>query len=426
MAGASAAVRAAAAEPAVPTPGQVEWQDMEVEMFLCLDPCTWQGRESDDHSTPVDRIDPDRLDTDQWAETARSMGAGQILFVAKHSGGFCWWQTRTSGYGVKETPWRGGKGDVVKDLAASCRKAGLKLALYLSPHDDMFGAGVAGRCKTPEAQAKYNEVFRAQWTELLNRYGEVSEVWFDGSSVIDVGGILARHCPDAMVFQSTRATIRWVGNEDGIAPDPCWNAVPLAAARGGVATARDGTPDGGVWLPVECDARLRSGWFWHPDNEPTLKSLEQLMRMYERSVGHGAVLLLNNAPDTSGLIPKADVRRSAEFGAEVRRRFGRSAGEARGEGDTVELRLPRAAAFDRAITAEDIRSGERVREYRIEALAAGEWKELARGTAVGHKKIDAFPLAAAERVRFRAVEAAGRPLIRKLAVYDTRTNKEEA
>jgi alpha-L-fucosidase len=222
--------------PARPTAEQAVWQDMEVEMFLCLDPCTWQGREYDNHSTPVSALNPVKLDTDQWAEAARSMGAGQIVFVAKHTGGFCWWQTETSSYGVKETPWRGGKGDVVRDLAASCRKANLKLGIYVSPQDAMFGARVSGRCKTAEEQAKYNGVFRAQWEELLSRYGEVSEVWFDGGSVIEAGDILRKHAPRAMVFQGKDATIRWVGNELGVAPDPCWNAVPATAARSGVAT----------------------------------------------------------------------------------------------------------------------------------------------------------------------------------------------
>jgi alpha-L-fucosidase len=420
------AAKAQAAGPALPTPEQAAWQDMELEMFLCLDPCTWQGREYDDHSLPAGAIDPAKLDTDQWVEAARSMGARQIVFVAKHTGGFCWWQTQTSSYGVKETPWRGGKGDVVRDLAASCRKANLKLGLYLSPHDDQFGAQVSGRCKTPEAQARYNQIFRAQWTELLSRYGDVSEVWFDGSTIIDVGDILARYAPKAMVFQSRHATIRWVGNENGIAPYPCWNAVPAAAAESGVATSRDGTPAGAVWLPVECDARLRSTWFWNPNNAHTLKSVDQLVGMYLQSVGHGGVLLLNHTPDTTGLIPDADLRRGTAFGAELHRRFGRSLAETAGSGEIVDLKLPGALTFDCAVAMEDIlRGGERVRDYRLEAFTGGAWKEIARGTAIGHKKIDTFPAVTAGRLRIRAMESAGSPMIRRLAVFHTEGNPKE-
>jgi alpha-L-fucosidase len=402
-----------------PTPGQLAWQDMELEMFLCLDPCTWQGREYDNHTTPIDRINPARLDTDQWVATARSMGAGQLLFVAKHTGGFCWWQTETSTYGVKETPWRKGKGDVVAGLAASCRKAGLKLALYLSPADDMFGAKVGGRCKTPEEQARYTRVFRQQWTELLSRYGDVSEVWFDGSSVIDTSDILDRYAPKAMVFQSPRATIRWVGNENGIAPDPCWNAVPAAIARSGVATGKDGTPDGDAWLPCECDARIRKGWFWSPASAPSLKTVDQLMNMYYQSVGHGAVLLLNNTPDTTGLIPETDVRRTAEFGAEIRRRFSNPVAESRV--GALELDLPPGGPpLTHAMAMENIAEGERIREYRIEALLSGseQWTEVARGTAIGHKKIDTFsPLAGARRLRLRVIQSAAPPQLRRLAAY---------
>ena len=379
-----------AAGMATPSAGQVAWQDMELEMFVHFGPATWQDKEYDTLETPLEKIHPAKLDTEQWAEAAKAMGAGQLIFVAKHTGGFCWWQTETTRYGVRQTPWRGGKGDVLRDVAASCRKRGIRLGLYMSPEDKVFGAKLGGRCATPEAQRKYDAVFRQQWTEVLSRYGEISEVWFDGSSVIEVGDILERYAPHAMVFQSRYATIRWVGNEDGVAPYPAWNAVSAKAARSGGATAKDGTPDGEVWLPNECDARIRSGWFWNSKNAHTLKSVEQLMTMYYGSVGHGAVLLLNNTPDTSGLIPEADFRRTGEFGAEIRRRFGKPLAETKGTGETIELVLPQAGRIDHAIAMEDIRQGERVREYTIEGESGGKWRELARGSAIGHKKIDRF------------------------------------
>ncbi len=404
---------------AKPTPEQVAWHDMEVEMFLCLDPCTWQDKEYDDHSTPLSKINPTKLDTDQWARVAEAMGARQIVFVAKHVGGFAWWQTDTTDYGIRNTPWRDGKGDVVADLAASCRKHGLKLGIYLSPADNRFGAGAGGRCKTKEAQERYSQVYRQQLTELLTRYGEVAEVWFDGSTVIEVGDILKKHAPKAMVFQGPHATIRWVGNENGVAPYPAWNAVSEADARSGVATARHGSPRGTAWLPLECDARIRSTWFWNTKNAHTLKSVEQLMNMYYRSVGHGAVLLLNNTPDTTGLIPEADARRSAEFGAEIRRRLGRPLAETTGKGQMVELTLRQPSFIDHVVTMEDIREGERVREYVVEALVGGTWRTLCTGTAIGHKRIDRVNAVKASKVRLRVTRSVGEPIIRKLAVHDT-------
>ena len=407
----------AAEKLARPTPQQVAWHDCEIGMFICLDPCTWQDREYDNQSTPLEKINPEKLDTDQWVSAAEAMGAKYIVFVAKHTGGFCWWQTDTTDYGVRNIPWRGGKGDVMKDLAESCRKRGVKLGVYLSPADDQFSAGGGGRCKTPEAQERYDKIFRQQLTELLSRYGEMFEVWFDGSSITDVGDLLKQYCPKAMVFQGPYATIRWVGNEDGVAPYPNWNSLPLARAKSGVATGVDGHPDGDAWMPNECDARIRSTWFWNSHNAHTLKSVEQLMAMYHQSVGRGAVLLLNIAPDTTGLMPAADVRRTAEFGAEIRRRFGRSIAETSGQGEVVELDLGKPTRIDHVITMENILEGERVREYGIEGLVGGQWTELCCGSSIGHKKIDQFSPTEVSKVRLRVVKSAAEPQVRKLAVY---------
>jgi len=402
-----------------PTPAQVEWQDMELEMFLCLDPCTWQEREYDDHSTPLAAIDPEQLDTDQWARVALSMGARQILFVAKHTGGFCWWQTETSDYGVRQTPWRGGRGDVVADLAESCRKHGLKLGLYLSPADDVHGAAAGGRCPTAEAQAAYARIYRQQLAELLGRYGTISEIWFDGNLVIDVADILDRYAPDAMVFQGPRATIRWVGNEEGFAPYPAWNAVARADAVSGGTTAAHGTPDGDVWLPIEVDTVNVSPhcWFWKRSPERRLRTVAELMDCYYRSVGHGAVLLLNQTPDTRGLIPEEDARVAAEFGAETRRRFGRSLAETRGRGTEVILDLHTWRWVDHVVTMEEIRRGERIRGYSLEGKTGSGWQELCRGTAVGHKRIDRFAPVWVSAIRLRCTQSAAPPVVRKLAAY---------
>ncbi len=404
---------------AKPTPGQVEWHDMEMEMFLCFDPCTWQNREYDDHSTPLDKINPDKLDTDQWVRVAVSMGAKQILFVAKHTGGFCWWQTDTTDYGVKETPWLRGKGDVMRDLSASCRKAGLKLGVYLSPQDDRYGAKGGGKCGDPGKQAVYDKVYRQQLTEVLTRYGEINEVWYDGGLVIEAGDILKEHAAKAQIFQGKFATIRWVGNEEGYAPYPAWNAVSREAWQRG-ATAADGDPDGEIWLPNEVDTVNVSPhfWFWNSKPERRLLTLDKLMDCYYKSVGRGAVLLLNQTPDTTGLIPEADARQAAEFGAEVQRLFGKSLAETTGAGSELELDLGKPAPVDHVIIMEDIREGERIREYVIEGRFGTEWKTLAQGTAVGHKKIDrlAEPVEISA-LRLRCTASEGVPIVCKLAVY---------
>ena len=401
-----------------PSPEQVAWQDMEMTMFIHFAPSTWQDTQHDNLSTPLSAINPERLDTDQWADVAVAMGARMIVFVAKHVGGFCWWQTDSTDYGVKNTPWRGGKGDVMKDLAASCRKRGLKLGVYLSPADLKHNVGVGGRAKVPAEQEYYERMYRQQLTELLSRYGEIGEVWFDGSNVVSVADILQQYAPHAMVFQGPQATISWIGNEEGLARSPTWNAMPLDKARSGVSTGYDSDPDGQVWLPSECDARIRSDWFWSSKNAASLKSVGQLMNMYYRSVGHGAVLLLNHTPDTTGRIPDADAKRAAEFGAEIQRQFGHSLAETSGRGTTVELDLGQLRRLDHIITAEDIREGERVREYVLEGLGSDQaWRLLAEGTAIGHKKIDRFAPVEVSKLRLRVTRAAAEPRIRSLAAF---------
>ncbi|MBU4199253.1 MAG: alpha-L-fucosidase [Verrucomicrobia bacterium] len=400
-----------------PTKAQLEWHDFELEMFVGLDPATWQNREYDNHSTPLKDINPAKLDTEQWLNVAESFGAKLVMFVAKHTGGFCWWQTDTSDYGIKETPWRNGRGDVVGDLSASCRKRNIRLGIYLSPQDACFNAGMGGRCPTVAEQNRYNDIYRRQLTELLTRYGKIDEVWFDGGAIINVSDILHQHAPEAMVFQGPQATIRWVGTELGYAPYPAWNTLYAEDARTGTSTAVHGTPAGDVWMPLEVDTTIRNHyWFWHPDTEFKLKSLDELMEIYYRSVGHGAVLLLNSQPDTSGLIPEPDARRTAEFGAEISRRFGQSLAETKRKGET-EIAFETPLRIDHVITMEDIAKGERVREYAIEGLLDNEWVELAQGTSVGHKKIDFFDPRTVTGLRFTTLKSAGKPMLRKLAAY---------
>jgi len=411
---------AANRKPATPSADQAAWQDLEVGMFVHFAPNTWQDKEYDDLSTPLSAINPAQLDTDQWAQCAQGLGAKYIVAVAKHAGGFCMWQTETTDYGIRNTAWRGGKGDVIADLSRSCHKLGLRLGVYLSPQDRKFGAGTGGRCKTPELQARYNTIYLRQLTELLSRYGEMAEVWFDGSLATPLGDILKKWAPHAMIFQGPFATIRWVGNEDGFAPYPVWNAVTKSDAATGIATALHGDPQGDVWLPLETDVSLRRpDWFWNTHNERKVLSLDQLLEIYYRSVGRGTQLLLNIPADRRGLLPDADCARAREFGDEVRRRFGRSVAQARGWGEVTVLPLPSPMRVDHMILEEDCSTGQRIRSYRLEGQAQGEWAALGEGTSVGHKRIQPFNPGVFEAVRLIIPSSVGDPSIRRLAIFDT-------
>jgi alpha-L-fucosidase len=405
---------------AVPTKVQAAWQDMEVGMFIHMAPQTWQDHESDDLSTPLSAINPDKLDTDQWAQVAKSMGAKYIVFVAKHEGGFCWWQTDTTDFSVKNTPWRGGKGDVLADLSKSCQKEGLKLGVYLSPQDRKHEVGVGGKAKDPAKQADYEKLYRQQLTEVLTRYGDLCEVWFDGNLTFDVRDILSEHAKNAVIFQGPEATIRWVGNEDGVAPPQTCNTVKRGVKPWGHYTAKDSDLSGETWLPCECDARIRATWFWEAKNEKTLKSVARLMTMYEQSVGFGATLLLNNTPDRSGLIPEQDAKRAAEFGAEVARIYGKPIAQSHGQGKELELKLPAPATIDRVILAEDITKGERIRRYELDALIKGQWQSVGGGELVGHKRIEALVPVTVDGLRLRITESVGEPIIRTFAACSSK------
>ncbi len=401
-----------------PTKEQQAWHDNDLSMFVHIAPDVWRSRLLPWRFVPPRKINPSGLDTDQWARVVVSLGAKRLIFVAKHERGFCWWQTETSAYGIKETPWKGGKGDVVAEVAASCRKHGLQLGIYLSPADRFLGARVGGVCPSPEDQRRYDAVYRAQLTELLTRCGEVVEIWFDGSLVVDVKDIVAAHAPHAIIFQGPLASIRWVGNESGHAPYPGWNGLKRADAATGIATAAQGDPDGDAWLPLEVDTPIRHHlWFWKPKSELMIKSLEHLMEVYYRSVGHGAVLLLNGAPDRTGRIPERDAARTAEFGAEIQRRFGKPLAETRGQGKMVTLELDAPSLVDHVVIMEDISKGERVREYAVEGERGGTWFELVRGTAIGHKKIEFFQETEVTKLRLNVSRSVGDPIVRSLAAY---------
>jgi alpha-L-fucosidase len=398
----------------------MRWQDLEVGMFVHFAPNTWQDVESDNLTTPLSEINPKNLNTDQWAQTALDLGAKYIVFVAKHQGGFCMWQTETTDYGIRNTPWRGGHGDVLAEIAASCRKYGLRLGVYLCPRDDHFGAKTGGICETPELQARYDAMYRQQLTEVLSRYGELIEIWFDGSTATPVSDLLAKYQPDAMVFQGPSATIRWVGNEDGFAPNPCWNGIDRAEAKTGTATSLNSDPDGDVWMPHEVDVSIRRpDWFWSTKNENKVLTPDQLLSIYYRSVGRGTQLLLNIPANRDGLLPDPDRASARSFGQEIQKRFKKPLAATAGDGAEVTLALGSPTQIDTVILQEDIAKGERVRQYRIEGRVGGTWRTLGDGTSIGHKRIQPVGPVTVDSLRIVTTRSVGTPVFRNVAVYYT-------
>ena len=409
--------------PALPSPQHILWHEMEQIMFIHFDPATWQGRGSDDHSVPLSRINPYKLDVNQWIDAAQSFDAKMIVYVAKHVGGFCWWQTETSDYSIKNTPYKNGKGDVLDELAKACFERGMKLGVYLYPGDETWGAyiGGGGKTKDPDKQEAYNQILRKQWEEILSRYGkQIIELWFDGSLVVPLEDIVKKYVPWPIVFQGPFANIRWVGNERGFCPYPNWYTTDSKDALTGVATAEHNDPDGDTWMPVEVDVPLKDhNWFWSSTNETNLRSLDVLLDIYYQSVGRGAMLLLNAAPDTTGLIPTKDMELYRQLGDEIRRRFGKSIAETSGNGQTVELLLGKEEIIDHCIIQEDISFGQRVRQYRIEGRTNNKWTVIAGGTSIGQKRIEHFSPVKVDAIRLKVVESTFSPVIKRLAVFNT-------
>lgn len=422
---------------ACPTPEQAAWQDLELGMFITYDiPVFKPGWDHRQYETRPDAsiFNPKKLNTDQWMEAAKAMGAKYAVFVAKHGSGFMCWQSDLYPYGMKQSPYKNGKGDIVRDFVNSCRKYGIQPGLYChmgcNGYLEADNPGLINRGKggDPAKQAHYAKVCEGMARELWGNYGPLTEIWFDGGVLDpskggpDVIPILRQLQAKAVVFGGPAASIRWIGNEDGVAPYPCWATAPGTRDYSG-----PGSPDDKTWMPGECDVPLRNGlWLWQPKTEDRLFSVDQLMDKYYRSVGRNCNLLLNATPDQDGLIPEADMKRYKEFGDEIRRRFGKSVAETDGRGELVELDFGKPIRIDHVITMENIVEGERVRAYVVEGLAGGQWKELCRGASIGHKKIDRFDPTEVSKIRWRCLKSVAEPRIRKLAAYSVAADPERS
>jgi alpha-L-fucosidase len=382
----------------IPTPAQYEWHEQERIMFVCIDPCTWQGREYDNHSFPLEKMNLPNLDTEQWCQAALSWGAKEILFVAKHTGGFCWWQTETTDYSVKNISWKKGKGNLLIELAKSCAKHNLSMGIYVYPGDESWGAGIGsgGKTKDPSKQEEYNEIFRTQLKEAItiaSKYTRVIEVWFDGSCIIKVDDILKEYAPDAVYLQGPCANIRWVGNEQGKLPAKnAWSTLKKIDLDTGLSTQQNSDPHGDAWAPLEIDVPLYDHfWFWAAKNEKKRKSLSQLMDVYYQSAGNGAVMLLNSTPNTEGLIPKEDIITYRALGEEIQRRFSSPLAKTESQEKIIELNLGKQTKINHIILSEDIKYGERVQDFIIESWnKENNWKLIAQGGHIGRKTIIPF------------------------------------
>ena len=407
---------------AKPSAVQYKWHEQERIMFIHFGVATWLGTEYDDTGKfDLSRINPTELNTDDWCETAKSWGAKQIIFVAKHVGGFCWWQTNTTDYSVKNIPWKKGKGDLLADIAASCKKYGLNLGVYIYPGDVKYGAGIGsgGKTANPNLQEAYNKVFRQQLTEVLTHYGPMLEVWFDGNCIIDIDDILKKHASQSVIFQSKKASIRWPGSESGMLAYPAWNSLSSKDLTSGIATQYNDDPNGDAWAPLEADAPLYNhNWFWNPTNEKKRKTVQNLIDMYYKSVGYGGVMLLNASPDTTGKITDGDKNTYRAFGQTIQQRFSNPLKQLTNKkGSTFIISFDKPIPVNHVIIEEDYRYGHRIRNYTLQGKINNQWTVLLNGSSVGRKKIDAFATQKVTAIKLTIDSFVNTPLIKSLKVY---------
>ena len=407
---------------AKPSAVQYKWHEQERIMFVHFGVATWLGSEYDETGTfDISRINPTELNTDDWCETAKLWGAKQIIFVAKHVGGFCWWQTNTTEYSVKNIPWKNGKGDLLAEIAASCKKYGINLGVYIYPGDVKYGAGIGsgGKTTNPDLQEAYNKVFRQQLTEVLTNYGPMLEVWFDGNCIVGIDDILEKHASQSVIFQSKKASIRWPGSESGMLAYPAWNSLTSKDLNSGISTQYNDDPNGDAWAPLEADAPLYNhNWFWNPTNEKKRKSLQNLIDMYYKSVGYGGVMLLNASPDTTGKITAGDKNAYRTLGQTIQQRFSNPIKQLNNKkGNIFTISFNKATPVNHIVIEEDYRYGHRIRNYTVQGKINNKWKIITQGSSVGRKKIDAFATQNITELKLTIDAHVNTPLIRSLKVY---------
>lgn len=395
-----------------PTLSQLAWQRDELAMFLHFGVNTFTDREWGDGQEDPAIFAPANLDAREWARTAAAAGFRALILTAKHHDGFCLWPTRTTKHSVASSPFRGGRGDLVKEFVDACRAEGLRVGLYLSPWDrnnPLYGDS-----------PRYNDLYVDQLRELLSNYGEIAEVWFDGANgegpngkkqVYDwprVWGEVRRLQPRAVMFSDAGPDVRWCGNENGSAGDPNWSTVdpaivtaPGMPGQNIINALQHGNEDGSVWRPAECDVSIRPGWFHHPAEDARVKTAETLVNLYLRSVGRNAKLLLNVPPTKDGALHQTDVSRLMEFADRRRAMFaedlvaggagiGRfTAGPGSGVEDSVVFNRDLSISMIRL--EEPIDLGQSVRTFIVRGTSPdGQTTEIVRGTTVGYARLERF------------------------------------
>ncbi len=451
----------------IPTAQQLAWHEMEQYAFMHFTTNTFTGREwgLGDESPQI--FNPKNLDANQWAKTIKDAGLKAIMITCKHHDGFCLWPSKYTEHSVKNSTWKNGKGDVVREVVDACRKYDLKFGVYLSPWD---------RNRADYGSASYIEYYRNQLKEVFTNYGPVFEMWFDGANggqgyygganekrKIDGASYydwsktikIARDIePNTLFFSDAGPDIRWTGNEKGYAGETNWatfSTDTIYAGKSGInKLLNTGSEDGKSWVPSEVDVSIRPGWFYHAEEDSLVKTPQQLFDIYLSSVGRGANLILNIPPDQRGLIHDNDIAAlqgwkklmDEAFKTNLATKASVVADTYRGNSKlyaasnvtdsnketywatnddistgTLVLNLKSNKTVKYIVLQEYIKLGQRVKSFKVSALKGTDWVEVATATTIGYKRILKIPAIVTNKLKIEIIASKASPLISNIELY---------
>ncbi len=450
----------------VPTPKLIQYQQMELIGFIHFTVNTFTNKEWGYGDESPQIFNPTALDAEQWAQTAKAAGMKQLILTAKHHDGFCLWPSQYTEHSVKNSPYKEGKGDVVEEFVAACKKYGLKAGLYLSPWD---------RNHKDYGNSAYITYYKNQLKEILTQYGEINEIWFDGANGGDgyYGGaneirkidrttyydwqkiiaFVKKLQPNIKIFSDAGPDVHWIGNEKGFAGSTFWSTINTGQLTIGASKTdylNTGDPNGNQWIIGQCDVSIRPGWFYHANQDSLVKTPQQLADIYYKSVGRNALLLLNLPPDKRGIIHENDVKSLTGFKAIVdaslatdlakgqtasannyRLEHPKFAPQNTLDGDPMtywstddgvfpaklEIELNKKTHFDRIMIQEPIHLGQRISAFEIDVMENKDWVKIAQGTTIGYKRILRIPEVKTRKIRIRITEANNTVALTNVGLY---------
>ncbi|TDQ06966.1 alpha-L-fucosidase [Pedobacter metabolipauper] len=455
----SLAQKPPAAYGAIPVKNQLAWQEMEYYMFIHFGPNTFTDKEWGHGDEDPKVFNPKKLDARQWARTAKAAGMKAIIITAKHHDGFCLFPSKYSTHTVRESDWKDGKGDVLRELSDACKEYGLKFGVYLSPWD---------RNHPDYGTPAYNQIFANTLGEVLSNYGDVFEQWFDGANGETENGkkqeydfklfnsVVYKNQPQAVIFSDIGPGARWMGNERGVAGATNWSTLNtdgfgVGAKAPDAAVLNTGNENGKYWIPAEVDVSIRPGWFYSPSTDNQVKTLDQLMSIYYTSVGRNSNLLLNVPVNRDGLIHPNDSTRLVEFrkaidslmktdlakgkrvvASNVRGGVKQFAAQNLTDGKaetywatddsvkqaSVTIELGKETELNRMLIQENIALGQRIKSFSVDYWDGNIFKKLDQQTTIGRKRILVFPKVKTSRIRLTILQSNASPVLTNIQLFN--------